>query len=85
MSRQVAIGGVIGFAVTVLLMAMCQKNEPAAPSSVGGGPTRVDTLVPVDVNQPSPRPRPLEFKGPPAMVPAAVRPLNLEGFDAGGR
>lgn len=84
MSRQVAIGGVIGFAVTVLLMAMCQKSEPAAPPA-GGAPRRVDTLVPVDVNQPRPLPTPLEFRGPPAMVPAAVRPLNLEGFDAGGR
>lgn len=84
MSRQVALGGVIGFLVTVILMAVCQKNEPAPPAT--SGPIRVDNLQPAQFDQP-PRalPAPVPIRQPAPGLPSVVRPLNLEGFDAGHR
>ncbi|MEW6430387.1 MAG: hypothetical protein AB1730_02660 [Myxococcota bacterium] len=84
MSRQVALGGVIGFLLTVILLAVCKKNEPAPPA--GAGPIRVEHLQPAQFDQP-PRalPAPLPIRQPAPGLPSVARPLNLEGFDAGRR
>lgn len=84
MSRQVALGAVIGFLVTVILMAVCQKNEPASPT--GAGPVRVENLQPAQFDQPPHAlPAPMPIRQPAPGLPSVVRPLNLEGFDAGHR
>ncbi|MEW5737378.1 MAG: hypothetical protein AB1938_00545 [Myxococcota bacterium] len=88
MSRQVALGGVIGFLVTVLFMAVCQKNEPAPPSPAAT--QRVDILGPAPLAPPPPPQRQvlpvaIPMKQPSAPLPSISRPLNLEGLDAGRR
>lgn len=84
MSRQVALGGVIGFLLTVVLMAVCQKNEPAPPPATGV--TRVDNLEPAKFDEPvKVLPAPMPIRPPVGQLPSIVRPINLEGFDAGRR
>lgn len=79
MSRQVALGGVIGFLVTVLFMTVCQKNEPASQP-----PPQVQRVTPMPVDN-RPKALPMPHRPPAAMLPHTLEPLNLEGFDAGRR
>jgi len=88
MSRQVLLGGVVGFLVTVTFMYFASKR----PSPVNSDPPpiqRVD-IQPMPAGEapsagPHPAPIPKAFREPMKPLPAAVRPLNLEGFDAGNR
>lgn len=85
MSRQVALGGVIGFLVTVLTVAVCQRSEAPPPSE--SSVQRVDHLEPARLAPPDRLPvlRPIPVQVPPAAMPRVAQPLNLEGFDAGHR
>jgi hypothetical protein len=85
MSRQVALGGVIGFLLTVVFMAVCQKNEPAPPPPASGV-TRVEHLEPATFGEPVKALPAAVLRHPPAgPLPSVVRPLNLEFWDAGRR
>jgi hypothetical protein len=83
MSRQVVLGGVIGFVLTVLFMVVCQKNQPPPPVP---GVTRVEHLEPVKFDEPvKALPAAVLRHRPAGSLPSVVRPINLEFWDAGRR
>jgi hypothetical protein len=87
MSRQVALGGVIGFLATVIVMATCQKSEPATQPPEA--PMKVQVLQPVDLSG-TPRRLPAEqvLGQPTGPRPMLVYPGNLQAIellDAGRR
>lgn len=86
MSRQVLLGGVIGFLITVVVMAVCQKSEPMPAPPPAGGPIQVKNLEPMQLDAPKKQlPVALPARPPIGSLPSVARPLHLEGFDAGHR